>query len=92
MERDNVISTSKSICQKLDNKPDAGGNYGAFPIQFFFLITHGVNTNGHIELIRGVRHITDGYIRSTLTRNLKISTNLNRVLRIYLVINLKKNR
>lgn len=61
MERDNVISTSKSICQKLDNKPDAGGNYGSFPIQFFFLITHGVNTNGHIELIRGVRHKSNLY-------------------------------
>ena len=29
--------------------------------------------------------ITVGYIRSTLTRNLKISINLNRVFRIYLV-------
>jgi len=54
--RENIISKSKIIYQKADNKPDAAGNYGAFPIQFFFLITHGVNTNGHIELIKGVRH------------------------------------
>jgi len=59
--REKVISKSKKILQKVDNKPDAGGNYGAFPIQFFFLITHGVNTNGHIELIRGVRHKSNLY-------------------------------
>jgi len=61
MKRDNVISKSKRIFQELENKPDAGGNYGSFPIQFFFLITHGVNTNGHIELIRGVRHKSNLY-------------------------------
>jgi hypothetical protein len=33
------------------------------------------------------QEITVGYIRSTLTTNLKISTNLNRVLRIYLFSN-----
>jgi hypothetical protein len=31
--------------------------------------------------------LTVGYIRSTLTQNFKLNTNLNRVLRIYLVIN-----
>jgi hypothetical protein len=62
MKKEKVIIKSKNILQKVDNKPDAGGNYRAFPIQFFFLIVHGVNTNGHIELIRSVRHKSNLYV------------------------------
>ena len=36
---------------------------------------------------KGQYLLTVGYIRSTLTRNFKFSTNLNRVFRIYLVSN-----
>ena len=56
MGRDKVIIESKNIYQKVDNKPDAAGNYTAFPIQFFFQIIHGAATNGHIDLITGIRY------------------------------------
>jgi len=56
MEKKDVIIKAKSYMEKQDNKPDAGGNFSAFPLQFFFLVVHGAGTNGYIDLINGVRY------------------------------------
>jgi hypothetical protein len=56
MERNTVITRSKKIYESYLNKPDAAGNYFEYPIQFFFLIVHGVQNNGSIEIIKNLRY------------------------------------
>lgn len=58
MNRNDVIQESKKVMLKYDNKPDAGGSYSAFPMQYFFQVIHGVNTNGWIDLITSFRNVT----------------------------------
>lgn len=51
MTKEEVIIKSRKYMESLVNKPDAGGNYYCYPIQYFFEITRG-----YIDLISSVRY------------------------------------